>query len=461
MTCPNCDMMLKHGTICTHCGLDFVLLKKTVRISNRMYNKGLSEAKSGNLSFAIDSLRKSISYNNNNTAARNLLGLVYYEIGRVADACREWITSASALKKNNPAIKYLDTLASDSVTFDEYCEAIVKYNNALSYLAKQNEDMAIIQIKRALELNPYFVDALNILSLCSIIKNDRDTARKTIEAALAIDVSNPIALRYFMEVNPNHSRYDATRRRPRQKRPQSFLYTKPKRMINVFHIASVLLFVTGIVSTALFFIFGVMPNTTDDLNDEIAALSRQLEIAAEQTDILLAEKDAEIISLTDTIEELRDRRDSMSEEYLRQDRVNTVETAYALSLEGKIEEAAKMLFNLDVSMLSLETKEKYDKMVYDTVFPAYTQSLYTNAQTRYNLSDYEGAKNFLTEAAAYATPGSVEMSNIIYYQGIIAQAEEDFALAIECFTTIIAEYPYASPNVISNSQDRLNVLEGL
>ena len=55
---------------------------KIIRLSNTLYNDGLEKANVRDLSGAIKSLRTSLRYYKANISARNLLGLVYYEIDR-------------------------------------------------------------------------------------------------------------------------------------------------------------------------------------------------------------------------------------------------------------------------------------------------------------------------------------------------------------------------------------------
>ena len=61
--------------------------------SNYWYNDGLKKAQIRDLSGAIVSLKRSLQFNRENITARNLLGLVYYGRGEVAEALVEWIIS--------------------------------------------------------------------------------------------------------------------------------------------------------------------------------------------------------------------------------------------------------------------------------------------------------------------------------------------------------------------------------
>ena len=82
MRCYKCDSVLSMtGNVCPKCGADVSIYKRAVIISNVYYNLGLSRAKVRDLSGAVESLKTSIFINKRNIDARNLLGLVYCEMG--------------------------------------------------------------------------------------------------------------------------------------------------------------------------------------------------------------------------------------------------------------------------------------------------------------------------------------------------------------------------------------------
>ena len=58
------------------------------RIAYVYYNLGLERAKLKDLSGAAELLKKSLHFSKYQTNARNLLGLIYYEMGETADALR-------------------------------------------------------------------------------------------------------------------------------------------------------------------------------------------------------------------------------------------------------------------------------------------------------------------------------------------------------------------------------------
>ena len=67
--------------------------RKNQQIANSFYNLGLEKSRIRDLSGAAQCLKKSLHFNKYQTDARNLLGLIYYENGEVADA---WYSGSSA-----------------------------------------------------------------------------------------------------------------------------------------------------------------------------------------------------------------------------------------------------------------------------------------------------------------------------------------------------------------------------
>ncbi|MBO5987641.1 MAG: tetratricopeptide repeat protein, partial [Lachnospiraceae bacterium] len=110
MVCYHCGCQLSEQDYCTSCGADVSLYKKILALSNHYYNVGLDRAKVRDLTGAIDSLEQSLKFNSRNVEARNLLGLVYYEIGECTEAMSEWILSMNVEPKKNIASDYIQRI---------------------------------------------------------------------------------------------------------------------------------------------------------------------------------------------------------------------------------------------------------------------------------------------------------------------------------------------------------------
>lgn len=149
MKCPRCDTIItEDAPVCRFCGQDLRALHHARKLSNAYYNIGLEKAKVRDLSGAILVLKKSLNFNKHNTEARNLLGLVYNEMGETIAALSEWVLSDYLQPKDNRAKYYIDVVQKNQSTLQTVNQTIKKYNSALKEAKNDNEDLAIIQLKR-------------------------------------------------------------------------------------------------------------------------------------------------------------------------------------------------------------------------------------------------------------------------------------------------------------------------
>ena len=75
-----------------------------------------------------------------------------------------------------------------------------KYNQALLYCQQDSLDLAVIQLKKVLSMNPRFLQARQLLSLLYINNQDWDKAKKELDKCIKIDANNTMTLRYIKEV---------------------------------------------------------------------------------------------------------------------------------------------------------------------------------------------------------------------------------------------------------------------
>ena len=206
MNCPRCNANVAFSKKrCDNCGHDLKNYRKVVSLSNTYYNKGLSQAKVRDLSGAVSSLKLSLQYNKLNTNARNLLGLIYLEEGEIVAALSEWVISRHYQAENNDAEDYIRQIQSNPNRLETYNQTIRKYNSALKEAKNDNEDLAIIQLKKAVSLNPKFVRAYQLLALLYMKRKDYVKAAKVLKRARKIDFNNTTTLRYMQEIGDTFS----------------------------------------------------------------------------------------------------------------------------------------------------------------------------------------------------------------------------------------------------------------
>ena len=201
MKCYQCGNRLSAEDFCTACGADVGVYKKIMAMSNYYYNDGLAKANVRDLSGAVVSLKQSLKYNKRNMEARNLLGLVYFEMGEAVLALSEWIISKNLEPVKNIADEYINTLHSSPTKLDNIDQTLKKYNQALQYCYQDSKDLAIIQLKKVLSINRNLISGYQLLGLLYICTGDYDNAKRTLFKALSVDASNTTTLGYIKEVN--------------------------------------------------------------------------------------------------------------------------------------------------------------------------------------------------------------------------------------------------------------------
>ncbi|MFR8181280.1 MAG: hypothetical protein ACLU80_16870 [Dorea sp.] len=106
--------------------------------SNYWYNDGLKRANIRDLTGAITSLKKSLQYNRDNIASRNLLGLVYYGRGDVVEALAEWVSKQeSPVRKRTLPIIILVRFRRIQDELDQINQAIKRYNQSTGLLLQR------------------------------------------------------------------------------------------------------------------------------------------------------------------------------------------------------------------------------------------------------------------------------------------------------------------------------------
>lgn len=326
MRCPRCDANVKEtATLCSFCGQDLSVIHYVKRVSNAYYNMGLEKAQVRDLSGAIVVLKKSLQFNKKNANARNLLGLVYYEMGETVAALSEWVLSKYLQPQDNEADYYINLIQKNQTALDATNQTIKKYNSALAAAKAGNEDLAIIQLKKVVSLNPHFVRAQQLLALLYIHDGDYQKAAKCLNRARRIDFNNTTTLRYMQEVGEkvgngvSKTRENAAGKKSSKKdslanvTPVGTYKEEKKSLMPVIYVI-----IGAIVGIAVSFILirptlqrsGDSGSQISDTNDQLAVQSSQISSLQKEKEALETEKKALEKQITDADSEAQKRSGS-------------------------------------------------------------------------------------------------------------------------------------------------------
>ena len=275
--------------------------KKFIYLSNQWYNDGLKKANIRDLSGAIISLKKSLQFNRDNIAARNLLGLVYYGRGEVSEALVEWIISKNIKTHGNIATYYIKKVQESPSELEVINQAIKKYNQCLTYCQQGGEDLAVIQLRKVVSAHPNFLKAHQLLALLYIQSEQYAKARQILRKAHKLDTTNETTLRYMHELKQLRS--DKVTKLKEEKE-QSVSYKLGNETIiqpisatlkDNATMLTILNIVIGLIVGAAVVWFLVVPTMKQNMaaktNKEIIVYSEQ--IAAKKTEIDLLNRELE------------------------------------------------------------------------------------------------------------------------------------------------------------------------
>ena len=442
MICYRCGADAGKGERCPSCGADLHIFQKVVRISNSYYNDGLEKAGVRNLSGAIISLKKALRFNKYHTEARNLLGLVYYEMGEVVDALSEWVISKSYQPNENRASFYLDEIQQNQAHLKTVNQTIKKYNQALLYCKQDSRDLAIIQLKKVLSLNPNLVKGHQLLALLYIQEGKIELAKKTLRTAGKIDTDNTLTRRYLKEVNAGLKEKNANAKKTKQDQEDLISYQSgnetiimPKRFkeysLGATFLYILLGLIIGVAVTAFLIVPSVKKMAQDEANKQVL-----------EANDMIATYTGQIANLEDQIADLKgDVSTAESESEAVLFRVSAYEkllNAYVAFAGQDILTAGNALAEVDTSYLSESAMEIYNT-VNEEVTASYLDELYHQGYDAYSSGDYETACESLS-AVVEQNPDYDE-GYASYYLAQSYRKNDNLEAAIPHYQFVLDNYP--------------------
>lgn len=444
MECPKCGGTIDTKGQCINCKADINVYIKTQEVSLRLYNKGLEQANIGDFSSAIQTLNKSIKFNKSNYLARNILGLVYYQIGEISNALKQWIISSSFVKTDNLAKEYINSIQNNSEKFEKYNNSIKMYNQALVYANQKSEDMAIIQLKKALELNPNFLEAYNLLALCYISTDENDKALLCIDKTLEIDISNPKALKYYNEIRQSSQRnlkIDKTVKTNSNTKHTSKTQESKKVNLKGQAFGQLTGFIGGAVVIAIVMLVLVFPGIKSGYAEQNKQYEQQNKDISKQLENLTTKYNETVTKLQEENNKLAQDNDALSNQLKTKEQIQKVQQISTFYDAGNKEEAFNLLQSLTQSYESFpeETKVLYNSLR-DKIFPDMAKIYYDDGMKKYNSRSYDEARVLLEKSFSIMTDQSFS-DDALYYMARIDEINKNIESAKSLYQKLINDYP--------------------
>ncbi len=439
MECLNCGAALDRSEFCPGCGTNVKIYKKIRHTSNAFYNDGLKRAAVRDLSGAVEALNKSLRFYKGNTDARNLLGLVYYEMGETIDAISEWVISSNFQPEKNPATSYLNQIQNNQARLDAINQTIKKYNQALQYCRQDSRDLATIQLKKVLSLNPKMVKGHQLLALLYMQDGRYDLAKKSLRSAAKIDSNNFTTLRYMKECN-RALHGDAASKKKENDDVISYVsgndtIIRPANLKDNSIVSTVVNILVGLGIGVVVTLFLIVPGVRQAVQSNANVALTEANDSISTKDQTISSLEAQVEELTAEIDSLENSTDSASAQLASYQQFLQ---AYISYLEGDVDAAGEALGNVTYDHLDETAQEVYDT-ISASVNEEYLSAAYSAGYSAYNSGNYDEAiTNFLKIMELDET---YQNGNALYYLAQAYRRNGDNENAITYFQKVISLYP--------------------
>jgi tetratricopeptide (TPR) repeat protein len=451
MKCYSCGAQLNKGDVCPGCGIKVGTYKKLISLSNRYYNEGLEKAGVRDMTGAVESLRQSLKLNKNNIDARNLLGLVYYETGEVVPALSEWVISKNLQTEDNTADYYMEMVRSNPSVLENINQTIKKFNIALNYCHQDSLDLAVIQLKKVLQLNHGFIKAHLLLALLYLKNGNWDKAKIESQKALKLDSGNVMARRYLKEADsmllPGESgklvsdiasadsdeviRYNSGNE----------MIIQPVKKSAIARSNSIWGILLGIVLGVAVASFLILPQRIQSINSKNQEKIAQISEESDSKSATINDYEQQVKTLQTQIKDLETQVTDYEGVDSTSAAMNSLMKAVNIYMEdsSNIEGMTEALEKLDLDAISENVSPEftalYDQLM-SSVGPQLAASYYNTGYEAYKAQDYDTAIANLSKACQYDNTNVnslYNLGNAYYNSGNTDKAKEVYDAVITDF----------------------------
>lgn len=440
MECYKCKAQLGPEETCPRCGANVKMYKKLIAISNVYYNIGLKRAKVRDLSGAADALKVSLQYYKVNIAARNLLGLIYYEIGETVSALSEWVISKNCQDKDNMADRYLVEVQSNPALLNTINQTIKKYNQSLIYCQQGSGDLAVIQLKKILSTNPKLVKAHQLLALLYIQDQKYELARKCLRCAEQIDRGSTITMRYMEEIDVQIGAVEKTRKKKKKENIVEYhngndTIIQPTNVKDNSGWMMILNILVGLVIGVTATYFLIVPSIRQNLQKNATAAETEARDTIASKNQTIQELQDKVAKLTKDVKDVQGDKDAAKTQI---ESYNKLLSAYRAYSQGSLDDAQKALAEIEEKQLEESAKQVYDALKSE-ISGKYLETAYQEGYAAYTGRQYENAAELLQKVVD--VDDTYHSGDAVYYLAQSYRILQQYDKAASLYQKVIDEYP--------------------
>lgn len=326
------------------------------------------------------------------------------------------------------------------------------YNRALDNLRIGSEDIAVIELKKAISINKKFHKAMNLLGLCYYIVKEYSLSEKIFKAVMEAENEGIAAERYLCMMHETENESDAAKTKPA---PPAFdLRGKCEKLFAA---------ISGIFNsirkskTAMVIVSGVLLAVIT-VSAAVLVASSMKSSTVNAPPGYISDREAEelrsrIAQLTNELENLK-KNEKTQEGQEQAVILPSILEAERLYMAGSVENAADKLTLLRGTAMNAVSKEKYDKLVKEVLTKA-GEKLYVDGYGLLMNQKYSESIQKLKKVIIYGMPADV-MDDTYYFLGMAYKDSGDYINAYNTFKKITESF--SDSEYANKAKDRMSEL---
>ena len=359
-------------------------------------------------------------------------------------AFSEWVISVHFQSKGNVARNYIKKVQNNQGQLQVINNTIQNYNLALKYLDEGNGDLAIIELKKVVNLNPNYIRAYQLLGLLYIQHKQYSAAKKILSRALKLDRNNITTVRYMNEL-VGYSRQKRKGKDIERERAAYVQIKDPNPIViertsggytdfstSTLSFVNILIgIIIGAAVVGLLVVPSIQKTKAAEYNKAVVEYSSQISERNKEITTLQNQVDA----LTNENDGLKNSTDTTSQADSGKNQELLIQ-AMKSYLDNDFVTSGTVLADVDKTLLdSQDAQAVYDFLLAKTRDTVVNQ-LYAEAYEYYDQRDYMNAVTYFRKVLNL-NGDSVEAW---FYMGRSYQYLTDFEQARNCYNTIINNY---------------------
>ncbi|NJD03964.1 MAG: tetratricopeptide repeat protein [Ruminiclostridium sp.] len=335
---------------------------------------------------------------------------------------------------------------------DNVRNSVFLYNKAIESLRTGSEDIAIIELKKAISMNPHFYEAMNLLGICYGYTKDNAHAEEIFDRVVKAEKNSVKALRYLSLLNGGEVDGSIKSRAKKRNTVPVTKDIKSKRdkldgrngksftwvRYAVFFSAGILLAL--LIQTIFFKPEKIEGSPADNNIISNGKISDEYKTKYEQ----LLSKNELLQRDLDEANKSLDYSKSVMKLYEIESFVS----------KKQMENAADMLLLMNTTDFQGEDRARFDNL-YKSVMPSAAWTVYNEGYKLYNTKKYQESLKKLSKVELY-DPLFSRMDAVLYYSGRCYQLLDDSRNAVALFQKLIDSYPKS--NYSTNAKVRIKAM---